>query len=223
MPGRCHVHDEIREPHVLGGVGVGAHQRDPPPGELGVARPDLLALEYPAALGGDGPGGERGQVRSCPGLAEQLAPDLLGAEDAGKPARLLLVGAVRQDRRPHVVDAVAVHRLRRPGAGVLHVEDGHLHRRGPPAAVARRPVDPHPAVGGQAGLPFAAPLELLLQRCGSAPGARRWLRASCGPRRGRPPPRGQCEIHGATFERGSRWAARRHRIRLPCSASPPGP
>ena len=112
------------------------------------------------------------------------------------------VGAVRQDRRPHVVDAVAVHRLRRPGTGVLHVEDGHLQRGRPPPAVLGRPVDAHPAVCGQTGLPFAPPFELVVQRVkaireldiGFEPAADLVAEGLFL--------RSQCEIHGALY-RGS--------------------
>ena len=70
-----------------------------------------------------------GQVGPGAGLAEQLAPDLLGAEDAGQPPVLLLVGAVGQQGRPGEVHAGAVDRLGCLRAGVLHVEDRHLDRR----------------------------------------------------------------------------------------------
>ena len=63
-------------------------------------RPDLLAVDdedVAAPLGARARGGEVGAgVR----LGEALAPDLLGGEDLLEVARLLLLGAVRDDRRP---------------------------------------------------------------------------------------------------------------------------
>src|SRR5258708_1349788 len=98
MPGDCMSTTGYEIP-----LGVGARQGAPPPGELGIARPHLLTLQHPAALGGDGPGRERRQIGAGSGLAEELAPDLLGAQDARDPARLLLVGAVGQNRRAAVI------------------------------------------------------------------------------------------------------------------------
>ena len=48
--GRLHVHDEVGDPPVFGRLGIRAGEADPPPGELGVGGPDLLAGEPPAAL-----------------------------------------------------------------------------------------------------------------------------------------------------------------------------
>ena len=161
---RLHVDHQVGDPTVPRRVGVGAHEGDPPLRVLGVARPDLLAVDQPPVAHIGGPGGEPGQVRARPRLAEELAPDLLGVEDPGQPTPLLLLRAVGQQGRPGQVDAGAVDGLGGAGAGVLHVEDGHLDRRGVAAAVGVGPVDAHPAVTGQAGLPPPSPLELLVER-----------------------------------------------------------
>ena len=95
-------------------VRVGAHEGDAPPGVLRVTRPDLLALEDPPALGGGGPGGERGQVRTGTGLAEQLAPDLPGVQDGRQPAVTLGVVPVGQKCRADEVDPGAVDGLGSP-------------------------------------------------------------------------------------------------------------
>src|SRR4029079_6979940 len=65
---------------------------------------------------------------------EALAPVLRRVEDAGQPARLLVLGAPRDDRRADLHDAVGVED---PGAAVLghhlRVDDLLGGRRGPAA------------------------------------------------------------------------------------------
>ena len=78
-------------------------------------------------------------------------------------AQPLVLGAVREQGRPDQVDADAVHRLRRLGAGVLALVQRDLHRRRAPAAVGLGPVHADPAVGGEGGLPVAAPGHLVGQ------------------------------------------------------------
>ena len=56
MPGASHVDDEVGDAAVLRRVGVGAGEADPPPGELRVGRPHLLARHEPAAVDADAPG-----------------------------------------------------------------------------------------------------------------------------------------------------------------------
>ncbi len=147
---------------MAGGVGIGADQGDAPAGEPGVGGPDLLAADQPAVVDRHTPRRQRSQVRTGVGLAEELAPELAGVEDRQQPAGLLLVGPVGQQGRARQVDPHPVDRLGRPGPGVLHVEQGHLDRRGVPAAVGRGPLDPHPAIGGQLRLPRPPPGDLLI-------------------------------------------------------------
>ena len=99
MPGRLHVDDEVRDALVLRRVGVGAGQADAPARELRVRRPHLLTREQPAVVDAHGARLQRREVGAGVGLAEQLAPDLVGGEDRRQPALLLLVGAVREQRR----------------------------------------------------------------------------------------------------------------------------
>ena len=97
--GRLHVDDEIRDALVLRRVGVGARQADAPARELRVRRPHLLAREQPAVVDAHRARLQRREVGAGVGLAEELAPDLVGGEDRREPALLLLVGAVREQRR----------------------------------------------------------------------------------------------------------------------------
>ena len=103
-----------------------------------------------------GPGGERGQVAARLGLAEQLAPQLVGPEDGGEPPRALLGGAVGEERRRHQVDADAAHQLGGPGPGHLLGDHEVLGGAESSAPELGGPGDPHPPVGGQLGLPLPA-------------------------------------------------------------------
>ena len=109
--GSVHVDDERGDPFALRRVGIGAREAPAPVGELRVARPDLLAVEEPAAVDRRRPGRERGQVAPRAGLAEELAPDLRRVEDLREPARLLLGRAVREQRRADEVHADAADEL----------------------------------------------------------------------------------------------------------------
>src|SRR5205807_7654198 len=88
--GRAHVDGQRRDALLLRRVGVGAREAQPPIRELGVARPDLLAVEDPAVVGRRRARGDRRQVTARSGLAEALAPQLLRGEDLRQPALLLL-------------------------------------------------------------------------------------------------------------------------------------
>ena len=72
-----HVDQEGGDALVLGHVGIGPGQEQPEPGEVGQGRPDLLPVEEPLVAVPYGAGGQAGHIRSRPGLAEELAPDLL--------------------------------------------------------------------------------------------------------------------------------------------------
>ena len=99
--GRVHVDEQVRQPGVALAVRVAARDEDAPVGDVRERRPDLLAVDDEVAVVA-----ARRVVRTAErsepasGLGEALAPDLLGREDLREVALLLLVGAVRDDRRP---------------------------------------------------------------------------------------------------------------------------
>jgi len=107
---------------------------------------------------------QRREVGAGVGLREELAPDLARVEDRRQEPRLLLVGAVREQRRTREVDPDPVDRLQRPRSRVLHVEDRDLDRRRAPPAVLRGPVDPDPTAGRELRLPGAPELDLVGDR-----------------------------------------------------------
>ena len=83
---------------------------------------------------------EAGEVGPGVGFAEQLAPELLAAEDRRQEALLLLVGAGEQDRRRRPSDADRVVRpLHTPAAPQLVVDDQLVQRVGVESP-RRRPV-----------------------------------------------------------------------------------
>ena len=88
-------------PLLLRRVGIGAGEAHAPVGELRVARPHLLPVEQPAAV--DAASARvvsAGEVAARARLAEELAPELLGASRMlRQPARLLLGRAVGEQRR----------------------------------------------------------------------------------------------------------------------------
>ena len=165
-----HVHQEVGEALVLGGVGVGAGDEHAPLGVLGEGRPDLLPGDDPFVAVLDRLRLQRGEVGARLGLGEALAPDLLGGEDRLQVALLLLVGAVGDDDRAAHRQAEHVGRAGRFLARRLADEDRLLDQRRAAAAVLLRPGDPGPA-----GL-----VQLAAATRGGRP----------SPPRGRPPARG---------------------------------
>jgi hypothetical protein len=106
-------------------------------------------------------GAQRGQVGPGRRLAEQLAPDVVGAQQAGEVAPALVVAAVRDDRRPAHAQADVVDQGRDAGAGQLLGDDRLLHERAALPAVLARPRHAHQARLGEDPL-RAAQTSLLL-------------------------------------------------------------
>ena len=218
---------------MLRRVVVGAGQADAPPGELGVGGPHLLPVQHPPAVDRRGGGAQAGQVAPRIGLAEQLAPDLLGGEDRADPALLLVVGAVGEQGRSGQVDADPVDRLGRAGPGVLGVEDGDVDRRRAPPAELVGPVDADPPPGGELRLPAPDPTRSRPRCARTAAAARGARRARSGPRPRTPAPpvenvRSMCALlprPGETNTRALRHSRlRRHerpgRVARPAHPSP---
>ncbi len=153
--GRVHVDDEVREVPVARPLGVALRDEDAEVGDVRERRPDLLAVDdvdVAAALGARAAGGEVGaRVR----LREALAPDLVGGEERLEVARLLLVGAVRDDRRPRHPEADHADVRRRLRGGELFVEERLEAVRRARAAVLLRPRQPGVAGGVERLAPLA--------------------------------------------------------------------
>ena len=104
-----------------------------------------------------------GQVAPGPGLAEQLAPELVGGADPREPARLLLLGAVGQQGGGGQVEPDPAHHLGGPRPGQLLLDDEVLGRPGAAPAVRFGPGHADPAAGGQRGLPGTEERHLLAE------------------------------------------------------------
>ena len=125
-------------PLFFGRRRIGARQED---GEVGVLRPGgphLLPAHHPLVAVAHRLRRQRREVGPGAGLAEELAPLLLVAHDRTEEAQLLLVGAVREQRRRGVVEPERIERAeverREHGA-----HRGRGLRRHAQAAVLRRP------------------------------------------------------------------------------------
>jgi hypothetical protein len=160
-----HVHEEVGEPLVLGGVEVRARDQHAPLRVVRQRGPHLLSGDQPvvAACARTGIAHrrrlDRREVRARLGLREALAPDLLGAENGLEIALLLLVGTVGDDRRPAHGQAEHVGHLRRLSPHDLLVEDRLLDQGRAPPAVLLGPGQAGPAGLVELLLPVAAKLE----------------------------------------------------------------
>src|SRR5881296_2852035 len=158
---RLHVHEEEADGLVLGSFWTGPHEEEAPVGDVGHARPDLLAVDDEVAVVGHRAGLEVREVRASVGLGEALAPELFCGQDLLQEAPLLGRRPVLHERRPEHRDAAAVHELGRLGARHLLVEDDHLDdRRAAPAELAR-PVHADVARRVHRLLPGAEPSDLV--------------------------------------------------------------
>ena len=90
---------------MLGGVYIGAGQQQSPAGFVGQAGPDLLTVDHPIVSIEHCRGGQTRQIRPCPRLGEQLAPDVLGGGQRSQEELLDLVGLgmLTNGRRGHPV------------------------------------------------------------------------------------------------------------------------
>ena len=152
-----HRDDEHRQALVLRDVGVRAGQQQAEAGVLRVGGPDLLAGEAPGAvLLLLGAGLDPGEVGARGRLAEQLAPDLVGGQHRAEVALLLVLAAVRDQRRPEHPHADDVEDPGHAGAADLLVDDDLLERAEAGAAVLGRPRHGGEPGLGEAALPGAA-------------------------------------------------------------------
>src|SRR3984893_1503032 len=134
----AHVNDEIGDSLVLRRVLVGAGQHDGERRLVRPGRPDLLAVDDPRVTVALGSGGQRREVTAGAGLAEQLAPQLVGAHDRRQEAQPLLLGSVREKRGRGQAQAERVQPRQMVSAGELL--DGARGFAGPPQlAVADLP------------------------------------------------------------------------------------
>ncbi len=167
-----HVREQAGYPAMLRRLGVGAHQQQAPVGHLREARPDLLAVDTEVVAVARRLRPERGEVAARVRLGEALTPDLLAREDRRQVARLLLVGAQRDDGRADEREADGADELRGVGARQLLLKDGLLHQRRAAPAESLRPGDAGPAAVIELALPRAQILDVLRAVFGARAAAR---------------------------------------------------
>ena len=105
MAQRPHLHarlmqieEEVGDAGALRRVGIGAREQHAEVGEMRPGGPDLLPVDDPTITVALGPRCERRQVAAGARLAEQLAPQLVVADDRRQEPQPLLLAAVREQR-----------------------------------------------------------------------------------------------------------------------------
>ena len=169
---------------MLGGVGVGAGQADPPPGEprRSWSTPSGPLSSQPSSTGvGPGASATRGRDPAS-GSLNSWHQISRGVEDrAAATAAFCSSVPWASSVGPARLMPTRLTGWGARGPGVLHVEERDLHRRGVAAAVPARPVDADPAVGGQLRLPRPPPGDLLVERRERPAAARGWRPATPAP------------------------------------------
>ena len=133
---------QIDQQHADAGVawlrlGIGAHQREHPVGEVAVGGPHLVAVDDEVVAVELGASDQARKVRTGAGLGIALAPRRLAGEDRRQVLRLLLRRADLDDQRPDEVEAVRIGRGRADPADLLEQDDLLRQRRAHAAAVLR--------------------------------------------------------------------------------------
>src|SRR6266540_6392851 len=107
-PPLVQIEQEVGDALALGHIGVGASEQHGEVGAVRPRRPHLLPVHDPLVAVAHRTRREGSQIRARTGLAEQLAPLLLVADDRRQEAAALLLGAVRVQRGGAQVEAERV-------------------------------------------------------------------------------------------------------------------
>src|SRR5712691_2418239 len=154
--GALHVDDQVGEAVARVDFLALAGDEHAPLRYVRECRPDLLPVDQVVVAFVLGARLQARQVAARVGLAEALAPDLLGRQKRREVAFLLLVGAVGDHDRAAHPEADDVDRLRRVGQDHLVVEDQLVHEGAAAAAVLLGPGDADVAGVVELLLPRAA-------------------------------------------------------------------
>ena len=165
-PGGSHIEDEIADAAVLAGFGVGARQQRAQVGVLRQRRPDLVAVDPPAAIDLGRPGGQRREVGAGSRLAEQLAPRDVATLRRRDQALLQVFWCGGQDRGQDPLGDVQRWPNQPGSLGELLVDD-ELFEGIRIDAPRRRPVRRHETgVGDQRALRPGSEMLIVAVRCG---------------------------------------------------------
>ena len=150
-----HVDDQHRDALVLGAVRLRARENAAPARVLAPRDPGLGAVQHEVVVLLGRARAQRREVRAGLGLAEALAPDLLGGEDRGDVPPALLIVAEAQQRRAEHAEPDHVDELRSPGRGEFLVDEDLLDGRSSAAAELAGPGAADVAGRVAGGLPLA--------------------------------------------------------------------
>ena len=98
-PARVHVEQEERDAAMFRRRRIGAGEQQAEVCVVRTGRPHLLTVDHELVTVGDGARAEVREVGARVGLAEQLAPDLVRAQQRPEVARLLVGAPVGHQRR----------------------------------------------------------------------------------------------------------------------------
>ena len=146
--GARHVEQEEADPLMLGRGGIGADQAEDPVGLVGIAGPDLLAVDQPMIALVLAFGLQAGEVGAGARLGIALAPAYLAAGDLGQIMLLLRLAAIFEQGRAEHRDAEAHQRIAGADPRHLLLQYLGLGRRQPAAAIFDRPIGHGPAARG---------------------------------------------------------------------------
>ena len=143
--GRAHVETEVGDPLVLRHVGIGAHEQHPAvaSGAHPTTRPSGRSRSSRRRRAPRR--AQRREIGSGARLAEELAPDLLAAQESAEPTRLLLVGSVRDHGGACEHDPDAELVVGDVESCPFLVVDDLLGERDAPAAVLDAATPPRPS------------------------------------------------------------------------------
>ncbi len=146
------IDEEVRQPLALGHLEVGARQEHGPVRDVRPRGPHLLTGDDPVIAVALGPGGQGGKVGTGARLAEELAPDLLVADDRREKAKPLLLGPVREQGGSRQVEPEGVQAPEVERSELLLDPPGRLRREIEPA-VGARPGGGHEPGSAEDGVP----------------------------------------------------------------------
>ncbi len=104
--GLVHLEQQVADASVFGRFGVRAHEGEDHLGGHRARGPDLLAVDDEVVAVSDATRLDRGEVRAGAGLGVALTPLDFASNHWRQELRLLLLGAVHEDRGADVVDAL---------------------------------------------------------------------------------------------------------------------
>ena len=191
--GLTHVEREVGDASMLRLIGVGAGDEDRVARPMRSGCPHLLPVDDPAVAVAHGLRAQAGEVGPGAGFAEQLAPDVLAAQDPGEVAVDLLGRAMSEQGRAGEHRRDARRTAQRPDVPAGRDDLGRVVARQPATAAAEGPCrlppagvgeQPPPLAEGEVGIPVGAePCLRLPSDCGRPHAA--GVSASASPPTGR--------------------------------------